>query len=47
MEANIRPTEVPLYNNSSGENPHVVQQNTGTMAVDQVRFPLVLDEEIS
>ena len=31
MEANIRPTEVPLYNNSSGENPHVVQQNTGTM----------------
>ena len=47
MEANIRPTEVPLHNSSSGENPHFVQQNTGTMAVDQARFPLVSDEEIS
>ena len=47
MEANICPTEVPLHNNSSGENPHFAQQNTGTMAADQARFPLVSDEEIS
>ena len=47
MEANIRPTEVLLHNSSSGENHHFVQQNPGTMAVDQARFPLVLDEEIS
>ena len=46
MEANIHPTEVPLYNISSGENLHFVQQNTETMAVDQARFPLVSDEEI-
>ena len=29
------------------ENPHFVQQNTRTIAVDQARFPLVSDEEIS
>ena len=46
MEANIHPTEVPLYNISSGKNLHFVQQNTETMAVDQARFPLVSEEEI-
>ena len=29
------------------ENPHFVQQNTRTIAVDQARFPLVSEEEIS
>ena len=32
---------------SSVENPHFVQQNTGTMTQDQAGFPLVSDEEIS
>ena len=32
---------------SSVENPHFVKQNTGTIAVDHARFPLVSDEEIS
>ena len=45
-EANIHPTAVPLHSISSVENPHFVQQNTGTMAVDQARFPLASDEEI-
>ena len=45
-EADVHPTEIPLYSISSGENPPFVQQNTGTMAVDQARFPLVSDEEI-
>ena len=43
-EANIPPTEIPLH---SFVNPHFVQQNTGTMAVDQAHFPLVSDEEIT
>ena len=47
MEENIHPTEVPLHNISSGESLNFVQQNTGTMAEDQARFPLVSDEEIS
>ena len=49
MEENIHPTEVPLHNISSGESLHFVQQNTGTMVVDQARarFPLVSDEDIS
>ena len=46
-EANIHPTEMPLNSFSSGENPYFLQQNTGTMAVDQARFPLVSDEEIT
>ena len=45
-EANVHPTEIPLYSISSGENPPFVQQNTGTMAVDEARFPLVSDGEI-
>ena len=46
-EANIPPTEIPLHSFSSSENPHFVQQNRGTLAVDQARFPLVSDEEIT
>ena len=49
-EANIHPTEIPLHSTlifPPIENPHFVQQNTGTMAVDQACFPLVSDEEIS
>ena len=42
MEANIHPTEVPLYNISSSGNLHFFQQNTETMAVDQPRSLLVL-----
>ena len=45
-EANIPPTEIPLHSFSSSENPHF-QLNTGTLAVDQARFPLVSDEEIT
>ena len=47
MEANIHPTEIPLHRISSGENTPFVQQNTGTMAVDQAHFLLVSDKEIS
>ena len=46
LQANVHPTEIPLYSISSGENPPFVQQNTGTMALDQARFPLVSDGEI-
>ena len=46
-EANIPPTEIPLRSFSSSENTHFVPQNTGKMAVDQARFPLVSDEEIT
>ena len=40
-ELNIHWTEIPLHSMlafSSLENPHFVQQNTGTMAVDQAKF---------
>ena len=37
MEANIHPTEIPLHS--------IV--NIGTMAVDQARFPLVTNQEMS
>ena len=47
MEANIHLTEIPLNSISSGEKPPFVQQNRGTMTVDQARFSLLLDEEIS
>ena len=46
-EAKIHQTEIPLHSFSSGENSHFVQQSTATMAVDQARFSLVLDEEIT
>ena len=45
-KANTHPTAMPLHSITSGENPYFVQQNTGTMTVDQARFPLVSDEEI-
>jgi len=46
-EANINLIEIPLHSFSTGENPHFVQLNTATMAVEQARFPLVSDEEIT
>ena len=47
MKANNHPTDIPLHNTSSVENPHFVKKNnTGTMAVEQVIFPLVSDEEM-
>ena len=40
-KANIHPTATPLHSISSSENLHFVQQNTGTMTVDQARFALI------
>ena len=39
-EANSHPTEIPLHSVSSSENPHFVQQNTGTLAAYQPHLPL-------
>ena len=40
-EVNIHPTEIPLHSTKILLFLHFLQQSTGTMAVDQARFPHV------